>query len=138
MSEKPNKIVFFDGHCGLCHGSVKFALKHDKKGLLKFTSLHSDFAKEHLPSSLKPANEGEFTTILFLQDGVFYNKSRAIIEILSNLGGVWKLWGLILFLIPFFIRDFGYEIISLLRFKMFGRLDVCPMPEPHYRSRFIY
>ena len=39
-------IVFFDGVCNLCQGSVRYLIKHDKKGVLKFASLQGNYAKD--------------------------------------------------------------------------------------------
>ena len=39
-------IVFFDGVCNLCQGSVRYLIKQDKKGVLKFASLQGKYAKD--------------------------------------------------------------------------------------------
>ena len=39
-------IVFFDGVCNLCQGSVRYLIKHDKKGVLEFASLQGNHAKD--------------------------------------------------------------------------------------------
>ena len=45
-------ILFYDGHCGLCHSAVKFVLKHDRRALFRFAPLQGELAKQHLPPSL--------------------------------------------------------------------------------------
>ena len=41
-------IVFFDGVCNLCQGSIRYLIKNDKKGVLKFASLQGDYAKDFI------------------------------------------------------------------------------------------
>ena len=44
--------VFFDGVCNLCNRGVNFLIKHDKKGVLKFASLQSEYAQNVIPKAL--------------------------------------------------------------------------------------
>ena len=49
-SDKP-EMIFYDGHCGLCHRFVKFVLKRDRQGRFHFAPLQSP----RFESAIEPA-----------------------------------------------------------------------------------
>ena len=58
-------VVFFDGVCNLCNGTVDFIIEHDEAGYFRFASLQSDFARATLP----PADvAGEPSSIVLRED----------------------------------------------------------------------
>ncbi len=63
-------------------------------------------------------------------------KGRAILYVLGQLGGLWRLAPL-LGVLPRPILDFAYDRIARRRYRWFGRLDACPMPAPGTRERFL-
>ena len=110
-------LIFYDGDCMLCNKTIHFILKRDELNSFKFSSLHSDFARLYL-KNLNVIIGDDFTTIYLIEDGKLYSKSTAILKIgkkLSNLG----LLSRILLMIPKFIRDSIYSIISNNRNKIF-------------------
>ena len=58
-------IVFFDGVCNLCQGSVRYLIKQDKKGVLKFASLQGKYAKDFVDQTVKSVNLGMKTLSLY-------------------------------------------------------------------------
>ena len=116
------KIVFFDGVCNLCNGSVNFLIKQDKKGVLKFASLQSDYAKKMIPKDV--LNRENLDTIIFYNDGKFYDRSSAVLKICKALGGKYYVF-LVGYLIPRFIRDGLYRFIANNRYKWFGKKEQC-------------
>lgn len=122
-------IVIFDGLCGLCNTSIDILIKMDKKKRFKYTSLQGEYVKK------LDIGEG-IDSIVFYDDGELYYKSTAIIKILKNLGGVWVL-GNVFYIIPTFIRDYFYDIIAKYRYKFFGKMESCRIPEAGEEERFI-
>jgi len=128
------KIVFFDGVCNLCNRSVNFLIKQDKKGVLKFASLQSDFAKSFLPQDI--INSVNLDSIIF-SDGVsFYTKSSAVLAICKSLGGGFHFFR-IGYLLPIFIRDGLYRLIANNRYKWFGKTEQCGVPTEALKDRFL-
>ena len=41
-------VVLFDGVCHLCSGTVRFLLRHDARGRLRFAPLQSDYGQRAL------------------------------------------------------------------------------------------
>lgn len=129
-----NPIIFFDGVCNFCNSSVLFVLKHEKTDELRFASLQSEFAQSQLREH--SLDSKTFNSIVFIEDGKYYQKSTAALKIASYLKfpyGFLKY----LIIVPSFIRNFVYDIISKNRYKWFGQKDSCMIPSPELKSRFI-
>jgi len=129
-----NPILLFDGVCNYCNFWVRFAIKRDKKKKLKFATLQGKTAKELLPKY--NINAADMNSVVMIDNGKAYTKSAAGVRMCKYLDGGWKLmYGLII--IPKFILDFFYKIISRNRYKWFGKKDECMVPGPELRDRFL-
>jgi predicted DCC family thiol-disulfide oxidoreductase YuxK len=127
-------IIYFDGICTLCQHSVQFMLRHDKKEQFKFASLQGvsgeAFLKTHRIS-------GEDLDTFILQEGEhIYTRSTGALRALKHLGGIWQLM-YIFIIVPKFIRDGVYGIISKNRYAWFGKMEVCWLPNPKWVNRFL-
>lgn len=106
-----DKIVFYDGECGLCQRSVALIVKFDHKKELFFAPLNGvTYQSLKLPMS-------DMSTVVFYSSGKLFIKSNAIIEIGRSLGG-WKKCILLLKLVPAFIRDGVYAFFARHRKKV--------------------
>lgn len=135
----PNPIVLYDGVCGLCDQLVQFLLKRDKSDQLRYASLQSDFAaKILLRHGLNPADLDTVCVVWnYEEDGErVLTRSTAIIEVVKDLGGIWKLVE-VGKIIPRPIRDMAYELVARNRYRMFGKFETCMLPEPRHRKKFL-
>ena len=129
-----HSIILFDGVCNLCNNVVQFVIKHDKKSRFLFGSLQSSEGKKIL-------NEFHFTlstinSFILIEDNKPYIKSTAALRVAKKLGGLWTLlYGFII--IPKFIRDGIYEVISKNRYRWFGKKDECMIPTKELRTKFL-
>jgi predicted DCC family thiol-disulfide oxidoreductase YuxK len=115
-------ILLFDGYCNLCSRLVNFIFRRDKKTKFLFVSLQSASGQSLLNKFGLPGDD--FDSVVYIRGDKYYLKSSAILHILKELGGIWKLF-FIFIIIPNFIRDFIYKIIAKTRYKIFGRHDSC-------------
>lgn len=115
-------IVLFDGICNLCNGAVRFIMKHDKEKKFSYAPLQSDRGKRLMRERALP--EDKFDTIIYIRGEEHYELSSAVLQILKDLGGGWKLF-YSLIIVPAFIRDFIYRIIAVTRYRIFGKTDHC-------------
>jgi len=130
--DKP--IIVFDGHCNLCSGFANFILRHDKKNHLRLLAAQSDLGEAlYKHYELKPL---DYDTNLLIENGRIRIKSDGSIAIISYLGWPWKLIyiGRIL---PRPLRDALYSFIARNRISWFGRKDVCYLPPPDAKERFL-
>lgn len=126
------KVIFFDGVCGLCNGFVDFVIKLDHKAQFTFSPLQSDYASKHLPAE----HTKDLTSVVYQKEGKTFTKSAAVIEVLNDIGGVWKLAnaGKIL---PSYLRDHAYNLVATNRYRLFGKKETCRLPTPEERARFL-
>jgi predicted DCC family thiol-disulfide oxidoreductase YuxK len=135
-----HSLVLYDGVCGLCHQFVQFVLRRDPTGHFRFCALQDPIAVEILARhGLDPA--GLNTVFLVTHPGTseeqLSERSDAALEVLGRLGGGWRWLVGLLRVIPRPLRDFGYSLVAESRYRVFGRLAVCPLPAPADRDRFL-
>lgn len=125
------EIVFFDGVCGLCNHFVNFLIQHDKKRRLLFSPLQGLAIQK-----TKAAPFINEQTLVFIKEGHVFTRSKAAIESIASLGGLWKLSKLLL-IVPRFIRDGVYYWIAKHRYQWFGKKAACRMPTPEEKTYFL-
>jgi predicted DCC family thiol-disulfide oxidoreductase YuxK len=131
-------MIFYDGHCALCHGTIVFVLRQDRPGeLFRFAPLQgSKFAEE-----VSPERRAGLPNSIVVQtnDGALLVRSDAILHILRRLGGGWEFWAGIMAIFPRGLRDAVYNFIARIRYRVFGtREDLCPVIPPEWRGRFDF
>jgi predicted DCC family thiol-disulfide oxidoreductase YuxK len=119
------RIVVFDGLCKFCDGWVQFISKRDRTGSFAFAAVQSKAGQLLLRDAGYPADTVE--SIVLVSRDYFYAGSDAVIHILAELGGVWRV-ALALTVIPRSARDFFYYAIARRRYLIAGRKDSCSMP----------
>ena len=127
------KIIFYDGLCAMCNRFIRILITLDKKEKFLLAPLQGKNGKILQKKFSKKLHEVE--SVIFYNKQV-YTKSSAVINILSELGGIYKL-AYLFNIIPSFISDSIYDYIARNRFQWFGKLDKCPMPEKKNISRFL-
>jgi predicted DCC family thiol-disulfide oxidoreductase YuxK len=132
-----DRIVFYDGYCVLCSKSVDFILSRDHRTTFRFASLQSDFSKNILTAMGYPvADIQNLSNIVYLRNNVLKIKSDAVLSILWDLGGIYKI-SFLVYLLPRVVRDFAYDRIAKLRYRIFGKRDTCRVPTPQEMARFL-
>lgn len=138
MGEKKTETadrIFYDGHCGMCHGFVRFVLARDSAGLFRFAPLDSDLFRAALPESTRASVPDSI--VLLSSDGKLLIRSAAVVYIVRSLGGFWRLLAGLIRWMPEQARDWGYDQIARIRHRLFRRpQDSCPIVPAHLRDRF--
>jgi len=129
-------MLFYDGHCGLCHRAVKFVLKHDRTGeAFRFAPLQGEAFRALVPDAARGSLPDSI--VVRTSDGALLVRSTAFIHILRRLGGGWRLWASVLTVIPRGLRDAAYDFVARVRYRIFGRRDeLCPIVPAELRKRF--
>ena len=138
---KPNAltVVLYDGVCGLCNRLNQFLLKRDRHDRFRFASLQSDFAARLLQRHGAAAIDLD-TVYVVVDYGEpserLLSRSDAVLHVLQLVGGIWSLTaaGKI---VPKPLRDVFYKLVATNRYRVFGKYDVCLMPEERYRAKFL-
>jgi predicted DCC family thiol-disulfide oxidoreductase YuxK len=137
-------LVVFDGYCGFCNWFVRWLLKRDRLDRLRFVASDSPKVAELLAQHGIAATEGGFApnTIVVVRDPrgskeQIFVSSEAVIALLCVLPRPWPAAGIVLAWTPRPVRDLGYRLIARWRYRIWGRLQSCPLPAPEERKRFV-
>jgi len=124
-------IVFYDADCGFCNASVQFVLRHERAPVLLFAPIEGITATQaNIPPGLGQQ------TIIVLESGRQYIRSRAAARILMHMGGGWRLLAGVLVWIPRPLADLAYRVIARFRKKLPGARS-CTLPTSTQRARFL-
>jgi predicted DCC family thiol-disulfide oxidoreductase YuxK len=130
------EYLFYDGHCGLCHRAVQFVLRHDRSGrAFRFAPLQGETFAARVATERRAGLPD--SAVVLTGDGALLVRSAAFLYILRRLGGGWAVLASVLGVIPRRLRDFVYDFVARIRYRVFGRQDdVCPIVPPQLRARF--
>ncbi len=126
--------MLFDGICHLCNGSVRFIVKRDPQGKIKFAPIQSPLGSAlYAQHGLDPTAP---SAMLFITPRGAFQASEAALEIARTLGGMWK-FALVFKLLPRALRDAAYYIIARNRYRWFGKDESCMMPTKELSDRLV-
>jgi predicted DCC family thiol-disulfide oxidoreductase YuxK len=130
------EILFYDGHCGLCHRAVKFALKHDRSGnAFRFAPLQGPTFQARVPADRRASLPDSI--VVLTESGELLVRSNAFLHILRRMGGGWRILAGMFAVIPRPLRDLIYDFVARVRYRIFGKRDeLCPIVPPELRARF--
>lgn len=124
-------ILYFDGFCHLCHGSVQFVLRHEKNQDLKFATIQGERAQREFPAELNSED-----SLVLEENGEFFIRSAAALRLIKYLK--WYCWPLNIFwVVPRFINDAVYKWVARNRYGWFGKYDSCELPDKTSQERLI-
>ena len=139
MINDSNPVILYDGVCGLCNRLVQFVLKRDKQDRFRFASLQSDLANKVLQRHDRDPHD--LDTVYVVVDYAqpterLLARSDAILFLLRELGGIWKL-AVMGNILPRTMRDGIYKLVARNRYRVFGKYDSCMLPDPQHRAKFL-
>jgi predicted DCC family thiol-disulfide oxidoreductase YuxK len=127
-------IVLYDGVCGLCAGSVRWILRHERDHELRFAPLQGETAAAlrarypQIPTTLE--------SVVYIDGKRAHLRSKAFLYAAKHMTRPWR-WGYGLRWFPGFILDLGYRLIAAVRYRFWGKVDGCELPSPENRARFL-
>ena len=132
---EPQRVLLVDGTCVFCNRLVQRILRWDRRGQFHFAHLQSEYARGLL------ASHGQTPDIdgIYLVDGVGTERERVLID--GAAGRV--IWPALFFflwpmrLVPVFLLDVWYRLFARVRYRLFGQAEVCIVPGPSERARFV-
>lgn len=136
--------MLYDGVCGLCSRFTRFILARDTAKRFVFASLQSELAEALL---MRHGRSALALDTVYVCAGygsereTLLAKSQAVLFVLRALGGVWAVVGLagvgLAGILPRKFLDRVYDWVAARRYRVFGRSDVCLLPPPEQRARFV-
>ena len=140
LASAPDKVVLYDGVCGLCNRGVNFLLRFDPEpGEFRLAALQSEAGRSLL--SRHGRDESDLSTIVLVEGDTIHVKSTAVLRIgrrLQDGVGAFRVLADLALLVPLSLRDVVYDLVASNRYSFFGKLDVCRLSDAgKYSSRFI-
>jgi len=135
MTESPI-TVFYDGHCGLCHGLVRFLIARDPSGSkFDYAPLQGEYCATAIPQAQRQRLPD--SVVVRTHDRLLLVKSAAVLYALMRIGGPWYAVGIALKMLPPSLLDFGYDGIARMRRRLFGTpANTCPVVPANLQDRF--
>ena len=139
MSSSPDKVILYDGVCGLCHRFVIFSYRRDPEGHFHFAPLQGRFAAE--VSARQGCDLSQLTTLVVVVDWGqkserLLDRSQAVLYVLRRLETRWRHLARLSFL-PRCVLDFGYAVVARSRYRLFRPQLSCALPTPEFRARLL-
>jgi predicted DCC family thiol-disulfide oxidoreductase YuxK len=137
-------LVIYDGVCGFCNLSVRWFLVRDRNDRLRFVPSDSPkvadlLARHGLDPAIATGNSGTILVAQALEAPAqrLLIRSDAVLAMLAQLPPPWPGLAAVLRIIPRPLRDLGYRLVARWRYRIWGRLDACPIPTAQERARFL-
>lgn len=127
-------VVVMDGTCVVCSFGARLIARFDRRGRFRICRAQSATGHALLVHYGLAADDPE--TWLLLADGRAYGSVDAMIRAGRLIGGVgWLLQPARL--LPRPLRDWCYRRLARNRYRLFGRTDMCALPDPRLRARLM-
>ena len=123
-----------DAECALCSFGARMIHRLDTSGTIRICPVQSPLGQSLLTQNGITATNPE--SWLFMADGQVWTDFDAMAEVGLRCGGWGRLLGL-LRLIPKPLRDWLYARVARNRYAVFGRGDMCAIPDPAFKARLI-
>jgi predicted DCC family thiol-disulfide oxidoreductase YuxK len=135
----PQHLLLYDGVCGLCNGTVQFVLPRDKSQAFDLAPLQSATGREWMQRFGR--NPDELDTFAVVTNyasasPALLTKARAALFVASSIGFPWRVLTAAR-IVPTFVLNSMYDFVARRRYGWFGQSEVCMLPPPEYRARFI-
>lgn len=130
----PPFIVLYDGVCGLCSRTVAWLVARDGERRLAFAPLQGETAARL--RALHPEIPPGLDTVVYLEPGGVHLRSRAFLHAARHLPPPWR-WAYRFRWLPAPPLDLVYRLVARIRYRVWGRHDICRLPDHVDPRRFL-
>ncbi|NIJ40945.1 putative DCC family thiol-disulfide oxidoreductase YuxK [Parvibaculum indicum] len=127
-------VTVMDGECVLCSTGARLIARLDKAGEFRICRAQTELGRALLNHYGMSADDPE--SWLYIVDGRAFTSFDAMIRVGARVGGA----GLLLQplrLLPRPVQDWFYRRLAHNRYRLFGRTDICALPDPGVRARLM-
>ena len=125
-------IIVFDGFCVLCNNYVRWVSKRNPNKNIYFTNFDSEYIKKNYSE----LNLGD-SVFIITEGNQILERSQAIKYCLKYVKLNYFLKTVIK-LSPNFLLNIFYRLIAKNRYFLFGKLDVCSIPDDVNHENILF
>lgn len=127
-------FTVMDAHCALCARGARWIARNDRAGAFTIIPVQSELGGALMRHyGLDPVDPVSW---LYVEHGRAFTSLDALIRVGRRLGGVWR--GLVVLrLLPRAVQDPLYRLVARNRYRLFGRADLCALPDPQVQKRLL-
>ncbi len=127
-------IAVMDGTCALCSWGARMLHRLDGSGEIRIATIQGETGAQLMRAHGLDALDPD--SWLFIEGDTVWRDFDAVIRVGERSGGWGRLCS-ILRIIPKRLRDWLYARVARNRYAMFGRGDLCALPDPAFRARLL-
>lgn len=127
-------VAVMDAECAICSWGARMIHRLDRSGTVRICPIQSPLGTALLRHYGLVAEDP--STWLFIDGGVAHVDFDAVIHAGGRFGG-WGRLTSVLRILPKPLRDWLYRRLARNRYSLFGRGDMCGLPDPAFRRRLI-
>lgn len=128
-------VLFVDGQCALCSRWARIITSRDRNDTMRLCPVQTPLGRAILIHFGLDADDP--SSWLFLEDGKAFYSIEGVAAAARHLRG-WPRWLAPLLMVPPKpVRDWLYRRVALNRYTVFGRSDLCALPDPKLQAKLI-
>ncbi len=129
-----NPVAVMDADCAICSWGARMIHRLDRPGRVRICPMQSPLGAALLRHyGFQPDNPASW---LFLDRGIAHIDFDAVVHAGVQFGG----WGYVtagLRIFPKPLRDWLYQLLARNRYALFGKGDICALPDPAFQRRLL-
>ncbi|MGD1933628.1 MAG: thiol-disulfide oxidoreductase DCC family protein [Candidatus Phaeomarinobacter sp.] len=127
-------VTVMDGECALCSTGARLIARFDKASEFQICRTQTELGRALLHHyGLDPEDPESW---LYIEEGSAYTSLDGLIRAGKRVGGIGHTLQ-VFRLLPRFAQDWLYRRIARNRYYLFGRAEMCALPDPALRARLM-
>ena len=125
-------VAVMDADCAVCSWGAQMIHRLDRSGTVRICPIQTPLGAALLRHyGLQPTDPSSW---LFIDDGIAHQDFEAVVHAARRFGG-WGRLATVLLILPRPLRDWLYQRLARNRYAVFGRADMCALPDPAFQRR---
>jgi predicted DCC family thiol-disulfide oxidoreductase YuxK len=127
-------VAVMDADCAICSWGARMIHRLDHSGRVRICPVQSPLGAALLRHyGLRPEDPASW---VFLDKGLPHVDFEAVLHAGWLFGG-WARLTSVLRILPKPLRDWLYQRLARNRYRIFGRADLCALPDPGFQNRLL-
>ena len=127
-------LAVMDAECAVCSWGARMIHRLDRSGAVRICPIQTPLGAALLRHyGLQPTDPSSW---LFIDEGVAHQDFEAVVHAARRFGG-WGRLATVLLILPRPLRDWLYQRLARNRYAIFGRADMCAIPDPAFQRRML-